>query len=162
MGVTSGLRERKSMREEVEKKTSNSKLRRMKTYNEMLEEKRHREFTFDENISSFDSTKSKKDETFSTLSSTSDKIRNLSDNVPEAPPRTSSKSKVISPSNPGEISQKKKYAGAVSQPLFLYTESKIKQKIAHDEHKLSPSNANFDDDHKNKTSKSILCLNSVT
>merc|ERR1712096_60347 len=53
----------------------------------------------------------------------------------------------------GRNKSKKKYAGAVSQPLFLYTESKIKQKIAHDEHKLSPSNANFDDDHKNKTSK---------
>jgi len=37
--ATSGLRERKSMREEVEKKVSNTKLRRMKTYNEMLEEK---------------------------------------------------------------------------------------------------------------------------
>jgi len=37
--VTSGLRERKSMREEVEKKVSSTKLRRMKTYNEMLEEK---------------------------------------------------------------------------------------------------------------------------
>jgi len=154
--VTSGLRERKSMREEVEKKVSSTKLRRMKTYNEMLEEKRQREFLFDDNFISFDILKSEKEKERKSppiFSSSSNKEINLSDNVPEAPPRTSSKSKVRSPRNIGENNQKKLYSGAISQPLSHSIESLKNHRITHPEDKISSSYANFDNAATNKAPK---------
>ena len=68
--------------------------------------RRQREFLFDDNFISFDILKSEKEKERKSppiFSSSSNKEINLSDNVPEAPPRTSSKSKVRSPRNIGNF-----------------------------------------------------------